>query len=92
MRVENGADQNPRIQRHGLTGFEIKLTPRLCLHVFQECHQLIALIIRAGDVVAATEIEPFQLAEIWGQLWFQAIPCAFQRLEILFAQAMKMQA
>ena len=54
--------------------------------------RFLALIIGAGDVVAAAEIEPFELAEIGRDLGFQAIPCAFERLEILFAQGVEMQA
>ncbi len=86
------ADQDPGIERHRLARLEIELRPGILLHIEQELDQLLALVIGAGDVVPAAEIEPFELAEIGLKMVEQHIPGALERFEILFAQAVKMDA
>ena len=92
MRIEDRADQNPGIERHGLAGLEINFSPGIFLEVEQELHQLVALVVGAGDVVAAAEIEPFELAEEGLEIVEGMVPGALQRREILFAQGVHVEA
>ena len=54
--------------------------------------QIVDLIIGAGHMMAAAEIDPFQRAEEGAQHRLHGFPCALERRKILFAQAVHMDA
>ena len=92
MAIEDRADQDPGIERHRLARFEIQLAPGLDFNRLEEIDQLVALVIGAGDVVAAAEIEPLELGQPLGDLRFRRLPSALERGEILLAQGVEVEA
>ena len=90
--IEHGADQDPGIKRHCLAGFKIDFGLSIVPHINQKLHQLVALIIGAGNVVPAAQVNPFEQAEIGLKVVERFIPGALQRLEVLLAQRVHMQA
>ena len=56
--VEDLAHQDAGIERDGLAGLQIDLDPVAFVDLAQEGGQGLDVVIRAGDVVAAAEVEP----------------------------------
>ena len=83
--VEDFTHEYSGVERHGFSGFEVNLATGFGFDGYQERDQRFAVIIGAGDMVAAAKVEPFQLAEIGRDLGFERGPCAFERREVLFA-------
>jgi hypothetical protein len=82
----------PRIERDGLAGFQIEFDAGAGLDIAQEGDQFVALIVRAGDVVAAAEVEPFEAGAERARGAVPARPMCAPRGEILLAQGVEMQA
>ncbi len=92
MRIEDRTHKDAGVERDGFARFQVDFAARFGFDRFQEFHQIVALIIGAGNMVATAEIQPRQLREIRLQMRLDRRPGFAQRGEILFAQAVKVDA
>ena len=90
--VEHRGDEYACVEGHGFTGFQIDLHVIGIPHMFDAAAQKLDVVIGAGDVVAAAEIDPFHAGKIRAEMFFHGFERAFQAVGILFAQGMEMQA
>src|SRR3546814_939864 len=90
--VEYLADQDAGIEGDRLAGFDHHVAVGRRAHLSQKGDQIVDLIIGARDMVAAAEIDPFELVEEGTQHWLHRVPGALERWEILYAQAVHMDA
>src|SRR3546814_12207539 len=90
--VEYLADQDAGIEGDRLAGFDHHVAVGRRAHLPQKGDKIVDLIIGARDMVAAAEIDPFELVEEGTQHWLHRVPGALERREILFATAVQMAA
>ncbi len=89
--IKQFANQYASIKRNRFAGFKIDVEACFSANFLNECNKVVALIIRAGDVMSAAKVQPTQLTKIGRNLWLQGLPCALERFKILLAQGVEMQ-
>src|SRR3546814_2853868 len=77
--VQDFADQYAGVQSHGFARFDIEFQARLRFDPLEEGDQQVGLVIGAGDMVAAAEVQPFETADMRHDAGFDGGPGAFQR-------------
>src|SRR3546814_1812704 len=75
-----------------LTRLQIEIETSCFANTLQEQHKFVPLIIGACDVMAATEIQPFDLAKKRTDERFHCCPGPVERQKILLAKRVEMQA
>ena len=89
--IKQFANQYAGIKRNRFAGFKIDVEAGFSADLLNEPNKLVPLIIRAGDVMSATKVQPTQLTKIGRDLWLQSLPCALERFKILLTQGVEMQ-
>ena len=90
--VEDFADEYPGVERDRFAGLDHNLAARRDAHHLQEGDKVVDLVVGARHMMAAAEVDPFELAEEGAQHRLDRGPCAGERGEILFAKAVHMDA
>ncbi len=75
--VQDFADQDASVERHRLARFDVEFKAGLNLDPLEEGDQIIDLIVGAGDMMAAAEVQPFKAADMRRDARFYRCPGAF---------------
>src|SRR3546814_16761089 len=75
-----------------LTRLQVEIETSCFANTLQEQHKFVPLIIGACDVMAATEIQPFDLAKKRTDERFHCCPGPVERQKLLLAKRVDMQA
>ena len=90
--VQHCGDEIARVQRPRLARLQIDLYAVLLLHPGDAGFQRSKVIARAGDVVSAAEIEPFQPRQQVAEFLFHSVQRHGQRVGVLLTEGVEVQA
>lgn len=90
--VEDRGDKVARIQGHGLTRFQVDLHAVTFLEFRDETAQQLHVVVGAGDVVSAAEIDVLHAPEELAKTLFRRRDGPLQAIRVLFAQVVPVQA
>ncbi len=90
--IQNLADQQAGANDHGLSRLEVNRDAVLFPEVPHQLDQAIDVVTVPGDVMAATEVDPFHRRQELAELFLENRCRSCQRFEEVLAECMEMQA
>ena len=90
--LEYGGVEFSCIECHCLAGFEVDLEGVFFLHAEDASAEEVEVVARAGDVVAAAEVYPLDVAEVLAESVDDGIEGGLQVVGVLFAQCVEVES
>lgn len=91
--VANACDEFTGLPADGFARFHDDLQVRVaCGEILEDAHEFVAVVVLAGDVVAATEVYPLHLREVLAKVFFECGENAFESIGILFAKRVEVES
>ena len=89
--VEHGDDEDASMKCHGLARFQIHFDIVALTEAFDHADEFFQIITRTGDVMAATEVEPFKTWNEIGEFRLKGLRGMLQCIGVLFAKCMEVE-
>ena len=89
--VEHGDDEDASMKCHGLARFQIHFDIVTLTEAFDHADEFFQIITRTGDVMAATEVEPFKTWNEIGEFRLKGLRGMLQCIGVLFAKCMEVE-
>ena len=90
--VAHACDEFTGLPADSFAWFHDDLQVRVaCGEILEDAHELVAVVILAGDVVAAAEVHPLHLREVLAKMLFKCGENAFESVGILFAKRVEVE-
>ena len=90
--VSDRGDQFARLPADGFARFHDDGQVRVAaVELRQDAHEFFAVVVLAGNVVAAAEVYPFHLRQVLAEMLFESLEYAFQCVGVLFAEGVEVE-
>lgn len=91
-RFQNAAHQKTGMVNGRFAGFQINLHIIAVAKMLDDRNQARNVVIRAGDMMTAAEVEPVQLVQIFAEAFFKSFGSRFQVIGVLLAEGVEVQS
>jgi len=90
--VEDGAGEDAGVEGDGFAGLEVDVEVVFGAEGLDNADEAVDVVARAGDVMAATKVDPFEAGEEFGEFLLEGGDGVLEGVAVLLAERVEMQA